>query len=1190
MKSANTSFHSYFSDDGSATITLNRRSGSPSPLGKGRTEPIAFDDWAVEAPPLALSAVGVIQAAWAEDGKDTQGRLLVDVKDSEVSLAPTLVARLSDAQSTSIGLPRAAPLAIALDSRGTLDEAGFRIDLRWTRPNGSRVHATSRGARVKYEGDAYRLVEPLFGLVGAVERLNSAVDEAERYGRFAELKAILPEELDSVVHADGFIEGLRIAYAAGFSLHFDAADDSFTFDPVLFSRRAVTEAESGAVLDEAQDSLLPPRVQGRFAQRFRGTDVVRSAYLVGDGGIVYLDPDLKSALGIVRKAQRSDSATRKAFVRNPRRFVRKALQADEQGDAGGALDSLFIETEQFSARVTGIEVWRKPVLPWIVPSPSSWLPERFGLKVGEDPDAVLVELSPDQAKAALDQVETALASGLETVQIKAGDGTIELPVSPKVVETLRSLTGLVEAGDRPKTDSPSEAAGRFFLQVLDSFESVRFAPLSNPSQDAAKPPPPPPDTLRSRLKLHQVTGLSWLVEAWRAGLPGVLLADDMGLGKPLQALSFLAWVRASGADRRPALVVAPTGLLANWAEEIDRHLSPGALGALVRAYGPGLAVLRTASGRDIEHGSSTLDPNRWAHAGLVLTTYETMRDYQISFGRTPFSVIIYDEAQKLKNPASQVTAAARALNARFQIAMTGTPVENRLQDLWSILDVAHPGLLGASRDFEREYAGADVNKLQVLNDQLTQPREGRPPVLLRRMKQGHVEGLPDKIPRRYEIDMPPAQAAAYGEIVRKAVAARQGGASRGGMLEVLHHLRGASLHPRSPETGASDFDAYTADSARLKQLFVILDEIARNEEKVLIFCESLKMQAQLAVHLRRKYRLNHPVACISGEVAGDKRQAAVRSFQERPPGFDVMVLSPKAGGVGLTLTAANHVVHLSRWWNPAVEDQSTDRVHRIGQTRPVTVHLPLAIHPDSALRDSSFDLRLDALIDRKRRLSRDLLASPEDEGDLASLFDAVTTDERPELSLDGTAETSSATAPKMAGNAAASPENVPALATTVWPSRVVFRPGQPRDWRIFSGPLLGQSIVACKLSDPFAGARPESRRHAADFFKRITDCASIVGDVRVVCWDAESAAGPYGGETNGEQSADFQRAWTKALGASAPRLVLSPKSKRSGINLHDRSLEVKTRGGVHLVWDLGSGIEGLMRDDKECTVSVHQIG
>jgi hypothetical protein len=500
-------------------------------------------------------------------------------------------------------------------------------------------------------------------------------------------------------------------------------------------------------------------------------------------------------------------------------------------------------------------------------------------------------------------------------------------------------------------------------------------------------PPELPNGIVSAPKPHQAEAFGWLTEAWTRKLPGVLLADDMGLGKTFQSLLFLRWLRASVVHPRPILIVAPTGLLRTWQAEIAQHLAPRALGLVVEAFGSALRQLRTGPGNDIRGGSTRLDVDGWDEAGVVLTTYETMRDYHMSFARIRFAAIIYDEAQKLKNPASQMTRAAKALNSDLQLAMTGTPVENRLQDLWSIADIVYPGFLGTSQEFEAAYPASDRDALQALQSLLIERDDGLPPFMLRRMKDEILTGLPEKRSRKYLVEMPPAQAQAYDHVLARARALRQSG-QKGAMLKVLHMLRGRSLHPYPPH-GIDDVEAYIDQSARLKKTFQILEEVARAGEKVLIFCEDLEMQAFLAMAVQDRFALRRLPACISGEVAGPRRQDLVSAFQSAQPGFDVMILSPKAGGVGLTITAANHVIHLSRWWNPAVEDQATDRVYRIGQTRPVSVHIPIATHPDPTIGPFSFDHRLDALMERKRALSRGLLMPPESEADIEELLSGV---------------------------------------------------------------------------------------------------------------------------------------------------------------------------------------------------------
>jgi SNF2 family DNA or RNA helicase len=217
--------------------------------------------------------------------------------------------------------------------------------------------------------------------------------------------------------------------------------------------------------------------------------------------------------------------------------------------------------------------------------------------------------------------------------------------------------------------------------------------------------------------------------------------------------------------------------------------------------------------------------------------------------------------------------------------------------------------------------------------------------------------------------MPEQQASAYRRALETA---RAGG--KGAVLAALQALRAVSLHPHRAEEAAADPEAFVGSSARWVVLFDILDGIAEQAEKVLVFLEAQALQPVLAALAQQRYRLGTLPAIINGAVAGDRRQRRVDEFQKARPGFGLLILGPRAAGIGLTLTAANHVVHLSRWWNPAVEDQCTDRVYRIGQSRPVTVWIPQAVFPDQP--DRSFDRQLHQLLERKRALSRDLLAPP----------------------------------------------------------------------------------------------------------------------------------------------------------------------------------------------------------------------
>ena len=769
---------------------------------------LPFDEWVLAAPTAARPAVARLLQAIGDDERAPDGSALAAPDADHVTLHPALVAQLTESEAVSLGLPPVARLALNLQSIGVAHQSDFRIETRWTKANGLPAPVKLAGARLKFEGKEWRIADPIWTTLRLVERLNAAESDSDRQSALAALRLAIGDDDRSLIKPDGFIERLRLSYAAGFSLDLKPSSSGFDFDPVLFSPDLMRETEDGAVLDEVADGLLPPSQQALFARRFRQGDGSRRAYLLDGGSILFLDPMLHRALKVVREAQSGTTEQRRQFARSPQRKIAEALS--EHGFDAAQASALFVETQQFSDRVSGIDIWRKPVMPWVKPKPNSWLPEAFGLRIGEPPNDTMVELKPDQVELAVHAVEEAIRDEQPTFTI----GDAEVPATEQTRSALNDLAEVVRAANDDDAAGggvpPAIASQRYFLQVQDNLEDVAYAPLARAPASLREAPPSLPTQLKSSPKPHQVVGFNWLVACWRAGIPGAMLADDMGLGKTFQALAFLAWLRTEQPSPKPVLVVAPTGLLANWKAEIEQHLEPGALGPIVNAYGPGLNRARAEAGRDIELGRSAIDADVWAHAGIVLTTFETMRDYHLSFARQPFAAIIYDEVQKLKNPASQMTRASKTLNARFQLAMTGTPVENHLQDLWSVFDVIHPGLLGSSKAFETSFPASDPEKLRALNVLLTEPQEVRPPLLLRRMKDDCLPGLPAKLIQTLPVPMPPAQALAYDRVIQRAMAAK-GTAKRGHMLEILHMLRGVSLHPFAPEDATSGyFDEFCA--------------------------------------------------------------------------------------------------------------------------------------------------------------------------------------------------------------------------------------------------------------------------------------------------------------------------------------------------------------------------------------------
>lgn len=1210
MPSSDIRFEAFQQPDGSERIELHQ--AQKKGLFKRETNAIIHKSvWAKLGPKAGLFA---LTKARSLDPNDE----IIELEDA-VILPPSISAQLNDIEATSLGLPPATDLILELKSSGSLHRGDIQVKTQWVQHGGVPTRADTKGCRIRQTGKVGRLVEPLYSALRSSKSIEDAVGPDAKRSAFAELKDALGAMADDRISPDGSIQAIRVAYAANFSLDVKTSGAYFDFDPVLFSKK-INESPDGDLVDEKDASLLTEQESNRFQRRFRSQGGGQRSYLLSDGTLLYLDPLLGRALDIIREKQQSSPDEKRELLRSPQRVLREELSLDEL-DNDETADQIFIETLQFSERVGDeISIWQKPILPWLKTVPNSWLPESFGIRIGD----VYLPIEPQAAPILLKGLEQARKEGKSTFDYQ---GT-SVPTSVAAEKAIRAL---VEAGqvvpsseDENSTNEPTDTQKKvlnYFLEVDENFEEIeysRIAEISGPLEPFS--PPPFPSHVKSEPKAHQIKAFNWLVEAWSQKLAGVLLADDMGLGKTYQSLTFITWIRRHAAPDKPVLIVAPTGLLRNWQDEISLHLAENALGEVVEAFGANLKNIRKTKGTDVQGGTSSLEVNGWSNAGVVLTTYETMRDYHMSFASVPFSVIVFDEVQKLKNPASQLSRASKALNARLEIGMTGTPVENRLQDLWSISDTLYPGFLGSSRTFETEYGSSDngLSALNALQSKLVAPQNGRPPFMLRRMKEEILVGLPEKKVVTYKIEMPQVQAEAYDRILARARALK-GDGSKGAMLKVLHLMRGTSLHPKPPYMASEDAD-YIASSARLSKTFEILDEIKTRREKALIFCEDLDMQAYLSAAISDRYAFTDQPFCINGKVAGTRRQQMVAEFQRRGTCFDVMILSPKAGGVGLTITAANHVIHLSRWWNPAVEDQATDRVYRIGQTKPVTVHLPLAVHPDATIGPSSFDLRLHALMQRKRDLSRGLLLSPESQDDISTIWEEVLEGKNAEElpSVVAREKTQVRTdfmryeAEEVSENSSslqepegleAPPERNP---DNQWEERdletknptpievgenrvadirrVVYQSNKVRDYTIFKQYLSEQDVQKIDIVDPYCCADERARSRLITFIDLLSAFAQKIEKVSITAFDARSA-NSY--ESNELQWVDLNERFKRQFPNIQHRFDLRSKANRG--DLHDRYVIAFIKSGTEIIWDLGRGIDGVMNAKNSCIVNATKI-
>jgi SNF2 family DNA or RNA helicase len=447
-----------------------------------------------------------------------------------------------------------------------------------------------------------------------------------------------------------------------------------------------------------------------------------------------------------------------------------------------------------------------------------------------------------------------------------------------------------------------------------------------------------PSSFRGTLRPYQSRGVGWLsfLEQWSLG---ACLADDMGLGKTIQLIAFLLHLQEQKSLDAPTLLICPTSVLGNWEREVQK-------------FAPSLTVF-------LHHGDNRPKGKEFAktvqEVDLVISSYAlTHRDLK-DLQTVSWRGVVLDEAQNIKNPEAKQSQAVRQLEAQFRIAMTGTPVENRLSELWSILDFLNPGYLGPKNFFQRRFAApieryGDTASLQTLRS-LVQP------FILRRLKTDRtiIQDLPDKQETTIFCGLSSEQASLYQHWVDKSLAdieAAEGIQRKGIILALITKLKQICNHPdlflkNAKEQGEAIEEpvapqsptislSFQSRSGKLQRLEEMLEEVVAEGDRALIFTQFAEWGKLLKAHLEKQ--LGRETLFLYGSTSKKQREEMVDRFQLDPQGPRIFILSLKAGGVGLNLTRANHVFHFDRWWNPAVENQATDRVFRIGQTRNVQVH------------------------------------------------------------------------------------------------------------------------------------------------------------------------------------------------------------------------------------------------------------
>ncbi|GGD97167.1 DEAD/DEAH box helicase [Paenibacillus nasutitermitis] len=520
-----------------------------------------------------------------------------------------------------------------------------------------------------------------------------------------------------------------------------------------------------------------------------------------------------------------------------------------------------------------------------------------------------------------------------------------------------------EAGERP------EETQRVRLEVeLSEQLSTLIGQISQQSQ---WPSLPVPDALQAELRPYQHDGYAWLAFLRRFGL-GACLADDMGLGKTVQFIAYLLHIKETETAKTgnwPSLLICPTSVIGNWQKELSR-------------FAPPLRVLLHYGGRRL--GGDEFEAAA-READIVLTSYATSTLDQELLQSFTWAAVGLDEAQNIKNAQTKQSSAVRSFPARHRIALTGTPIENRLSELWSIYDFINPGYLGTPRGFSERFS----NPIEKERDEerTKELQKLVKPFMLRRKKKDPaiLLDLPDKNEMKTYIHLTAEQGALYDQAVNQLMERMlqlEGIERKGAILAALTQLKQLCDHPMlltkeplpdaaAAKSGQLDTETLISRSSKLERLLAMVKELREEDERCLIFTQYVGMGQLLQMVLQQE--LQEPVLYLNGSTSKTARDRMIDQFQSRTLPLDeqpnVFILSIKAGGVGLNLTAANHVFHFDRWWNPAVENQATDRAYRMGQTKDVQVHKFISL--------GTLEERIDEMLENKQQLSDNVITSSE---------------------------------------------------------------------------------------------------------------------------------------------------------------------------------------------------------------------
>lgn len=882
---------------------------------------------------------------------------LATTTDSVVEIETEDILTLDEIDKRLLGLPSNYPFVIFIEADGILSQGSFKFKYGFFDfvPNGNRLFFNRDGVVLKNTETQYLLSLSQFKVLDAIEAFNSLPESSRTFHHnlacFADIKSLSD---DAATMLDSFLQSQNI-------LHPEKIKIDVSFENEILELKPKIDNLKQESLEKAFD--LSP--------------TIKPIYNVADenGGTtrVIIDEVQKEELTRLKRNRKiSNQELIEDMVENPENYF----------------DDNIIDLAYFSQRVREIGIYKPKFYPFVCPYKSEWIPG-FVIKDKLNGDKKIhfktpVELAEFETERNIAIKEGKTHFTYKNEQISVDDADKIVSISTKQFENPKEPIVKESSTNSDEVLIIKENAD--LLEYIENNSNPESLQHSFFNIENLKAP--------IELKEHQIEGVAWLQSLFRENLNGCLLADDMGLGKTLQLLYFIEWHAQNINDDKPYLIVAPVSLLENWESEYKRFFNPTNLE---------LRFLYGATGIDRDFSRSAV--SELQRKQLILTNYESLRSYQMNLCAVDYSIVVLDEAQKIKTPGTLVTNVSKALKADFKIAMTGTPVENTLVDLWCIMDFSVPGLLGNAKDFAKNYQKPLSNEdtdIHALGEQL----RGQIGVFIkRRLKQDVAKDLPRKnlmvVPRT----MPEIQANRYSVEIELAKNEQMEGVERRNqILKSLWAIRDISDHPYLVDNQINMFNSseLISSSAKLQILIEVLYEIQSKSEKAIIFADRKETQKMLQKVIYETFRISPP-SIINGDTPSSKqketssklsRQQTIDRFQNED-GFNVIIMSQLAAGVGLNVVGANHVVHYTRHWNPAKEEQATDRAYRIGQTRDVTVYYPMAVFPESfqnekGERQKSFDEILDVLLSRKKSLaSSTLFPSEQSEVRPNEIFDDV---------------------------------------------------------------------------------------------------------------------------------------------------------------------------------------------------------